>query len=482
MKKLPFRLSLVYFLFVVVLGVRAQDSAKYSLQLLAPEMIMTPNLDIDGFGDWFQGAKEALDPIFAGADQPKRGVGVLVTFHAQGAVTIGVTAKPKLDEGQRQAILKGLQSVKPYNTKHYDFSMLLWVEVNGGEVLSLEGMEPELEFPQEQKHAAYQAMDLKGKVLAFQQFAREELIPVAAYHEGIVDPKFAGVKAVGQLLEKGKYLGGKVEAMTSENFDYWRATVEMQQGIQLIPFTKMAMLIAEGQFGWAERYFLLIKLFSDKSSLPALYREELEFLFDGFGTELQQQVNAGIALHDDGKYAEAIAHYQSLLQVCPKSAWVKYELYFSKDAQSVKAGAEPGEGWAAAKQGVYACDPLYPMDAKASSGREGYLLSKRMQLGELFKKQGQLKQDLVAYADIAMTLGEYGYAAQLYWLFNLHFSKSDYQNRNIIAYFLYCLDKLGVDGMEENFEGNFEKEFKKIDDQRQKEMESNAMYKSFESK
>jgi tetratricopeptide (TPR) repeat protein len=459
-----------------------QDSAKYSLQLLAPDLIAAPNIDAEGLAGWFGDAQNVLEVRFSGGKQPERLAAVMATFHQAGPPTVALAAKPALEAAVQQELLGKLQGLATYNTKMFDFTLVIWIQNHDTEIGDFAGLEPKINFPAHLDGDAFGKLDLAGKANALQQLARTELIPLAAYYENKADAAFLGVRAMGEILKDGEYRNGKIESATSRSFDYWRATVEMEQGNQLIPFSKMAMLMAEGQFGFAERYFLLIKLFSSKGSLPALYREELQGKFESYNASLTEEVNAGIALNDAGKYKEAIAHYKALLQIVPKSAWVKYELYYSENALATQNGADPATGWAEAKTGIYAADPLYTMDVHASNGREGYLLFKRMSISELFQDKKTFKQDLVKYADISMILGEYGYAAQLYWLFSLHFDKEVTGDRNVIAYFLYCLHHLGVDGLASNFKGDFEKEFKKIDAKLKKDMESDPMYKSFEKK
>ena len=84
--------------------------------------------------------------------------------------------------------------------------------------------------------------------------------------------------------------------------------------------------------------------------------------------------------------------------------------------------------------------------------------------------------------DIALDLGAYGYAAEVYWLCFSRIKKEDIGNREMLPYCLYCLDKLGVQDIRKNFIGDFDKEFKRIDKERRKQMEENKFYRSFKNK
>lgn len=119
---------------------------------------------------------------------------------------------------------------------------------------------------------------------------------------------------------------------------------------------------------------------------------------------------------------------------------------------------------------------MYHMDVRASNGKEAYLLFRRQDTGSLFRKKGETLNDIFKYADIAMDLGVYDFAAQLFW-FTATYGKED--NDVSLHRYLYCLDKLGVKNLKSNFKGDFQKIFKEIDKEKEKEMKNNDFYKSF---
>mgnify|MGYP001468137069 CR=1 FL=1 len=183
-------------------------------------------------------------------------------------------------------------------------------------------------------------------------------------------------------------------------------------------------------------------------------------------------------IYDKGKYDEALTHYEKLMLVAPYSAWLQYEYYCS--GQHGKKDPDD-RTWYEVKHKVYSCDPMYHMDVKASNGQEGYLLTRRMAMIDLFRDDNKLKEDIVEYADIAFDLQNHAVAAQLYWMIIAGIPDDYYKDKNLLHYFLYCLDKLGDQFIKTNFEGDFEKAFMKIDASRKKEMEKSAIFKSFDN-
>jgi len=86
-----------------------------------------------------------------------------------------------------------------------------------------------------------------------------------------------------------------------------------------------------------------------------------------------------------------------------------------------------------------------------------------MEIGTLFEEEGQTARDIVKYADIALELEEYGFAAQLFYFVLSYLEPEDYENRNVLEYFLYCLEKLGVEDIKENFKGDHEARFAELE-------------------
>jgi len=129
-------------------------------------------------------------------------------------------------------------------------------------------------------------------------------------------------------------------------------------------------------------------------------------------------------------------------------------------------------GWPEAWKAILACDPLYATMAIASSQEEAYRLVRRRELDELFKDQANAAKDIVRYADIALDLDVYGFAGILYWNALVSVKPDDYGNRELIEYFLYCLEQLGVKDLKNNFRGEHAAKFAKIKDERRKLFEA----------
>ncbi len=243
----------------------------------------------------------------------------------------------------------------------------------------------------------------------------KEVIPILTHYETTVDEQFKGVLEIGEILKQKKYIKEEIENLTEKNSDYWRAIMEMSHGNQLIPFTKVCMHISKGELDIARKLLFIINFFMEDATSPSIYHEEISGKLDLINKELKSKIGVGIAFHDEGKYKKALDIYFNLLEKCPKSALLHYEIYFSKTAKMDSIELADIE-WMKFWKIIYKYDPMYYKDVFAKSGKQAYLLVRREEINELFKSKENFKKDFVEYADIALELGNYDFAAHIYWL------------------------------------------------------------------
>ncbi|MCB0402967.1 MAG: hypothetical protein KDD41_12845 [Flavobacteriales bacterium] len=469
------------FLFIclcITLFVSGQTQVELQLQLLTPDVIGEATIDQESTFPWM---KEVNNAITAQLEKEKgdKDILVFVTIHRNRPPEVTVAGRPEVNKNTARQLTTSILKLKSPKTKYSDYSFAVIAKVNEGGDKSDKFL-PAYTLPDAAEIARFQKLEMGAKLKDLQTTMREEILPIAAVYETTVDAKFKGVLRVGKFVSEGNYVS-TIEDLTDKNPDYWRAVLEMSSGNQLIPFTKACMHIEKGELGIAQNLLFIMNFFSEENTLPAMYMTEISRKIDLILADLTVEINKGMALHDKGKYNEAIKLYENLLKTFPYSAWLNYELYFSK-AMQIDDPALSGQEWDRFKSIIYACDPMYPINAKATSGKEGYLLFRRHEVANLFKEKDKIKHDIVEFADIAFELENYSYAAQIYWLILSYFSEEEYGNRNMLAHFLYCLDKLGDQKIKENFTLDTETEFKKLEQEHRKVMEESSIYQSFKEK
>ena len=454
----------------------AQSEVSIQIELLTPDIIGGVILEQDSFIEWIKLVNEEIKTECAKESGDKDLI-VSITIHSHKDATVELFSLPEIAPSIIKALQKKIASHKSPRTKFNEYSLIIGGKINEG-APSDSDLSSVLVLPYDRKIEAFKALSLVDKQRDIEYWMRKDILPILAHLETNVDSAYLGVLSVGNVVKEGDFLQRSTETVTDENPDYWRATMEMSRGNQLIPFTKACMFLANGEFDKAKRLLDVIGFFYDKSTLPSKFDREISDKLNLYMNELGEEIEKGIALHDAGKFKDAIKLYKKLLKDFSKSAWLNYELYFSKAAASGDFGIE-GDEWKNAKETIYGCDPMYPLNAQAKSGKEGYRLFRRQEINGLFSSDDELKSDFTKYAYIAFDLENYGFAAQIYWLALSHLAKEDYDERDLLAHFLYCIDKLGDTETIDNFKDDYTAKFAEIEAERLELMRNSFMYKAF---
>lgn len=456
----------------------AQNAPEFTVAFLANDNIADINIDQEKYVAYIQAVMEIMKREFAIIPSTQKVV-LMHTTHKTGKPTLALHAKPALAGSKEEALLREIGALPFENTRVLDFPVMINVNVKNE---SFATDFSEIILPAQKTKNEYEKASLKKKYELNKSWAVNEVLPVLGTYEATVDEQFAGVKNFGKLVLITDFSGQvNLASVTARNSDYWRAGMEMNVGNQLIPVTSIFTLIAQGDFDYAGKLLKMVNMFSDPKTTADGYLAELAWRLEQFDSEVRTQLQQGIAEHDKGNYSEAIGIYNNVLASYPNSAWALYELYFSQNALDVKnKKVEAGDrsNWDKAKVAIYRCDPLYHLDVRASNAREGYLLYRRQEMSSLFKKKEEKLNDVQRYADIAMDLGVYDFAAQLFW-YSFMYGKD---NTVALYKYLYCIEKQGVTNLKSNFKGDFDAEFKKIEEAKAKEMTESIFYKAFKEK
>lgn len=469
---------------------QAQSLPQVEIQLLSNDQVAELNLDRVAFASWGRLVTNKVDSAFLG-DKTKRDVMILITLHTQAEPEVHLHARPAFSDAEMKQAQEAFAHIPSYHTKLLDYSFVYLIRLNGGSGNQAAAFVPAYEDPKDASRKAFKRKGLSEKKTELMNWAVTEVLPVLAASEQKVDDKFSGVHYMAKTLNNvcSLYDAHKqvpdALSLTDSVPDYWRGVMEMSPGNEIIPLSKVMLLVAEGKFDYAKEYTELIRHFCSDKALATYYINELSWKLEEFNRELNVRARHGVEQHQKGNFQGAIAVYEGVLADYPNSAWLHYELYFSKTQarNAVKKDSLLSQSeWDEARKLIYKLNPLYPLSARASSGKENYQSSRRFELNKLFKDKDKLSQDMEQLADIAFDLESYGYAAEAYWLCFSRLKKADLDNREMLPYCLYSIEKLGVKEIRKNFQGDFDKEFRRIGKEQKKKMESSPYYKAFRNK
>lgn len=369
---------------------------------------------------------------------------VMTHFKPDGNATTTIHTRPEIPDNSVfiDALLAKAERIPKPIPQFTSLTVITLAKVNGGIEDSDMNYTPVLTFPKKKIQNQFREKTLEEKHWAIQNYAVTELIPLLGEIAYRMDDQYQGIRSMGTNLSYIKEVPSlsDVKQLTDHSSTYWRALIEMNSGDQLIPAMKISMHAAAGDLDYANRLLSSMLYFSKPSTLPHYLLEELDWRFELFYEQLRVEVEYGIKLEERKKIDEALAHLKSIEKEFPRSAWLNYELYYTLNDKRLQEHGDPSDFalWDSMAPLVFNADPMYPAEVAVRNADEAYELYLRNRITELFKNKNTITKDLIEYANIALDLEAYSFAAHVYW--NLIDSGAD---KSLLSEFLYCLTQLG---------------------------------------
>ena len=350
----------------------AQEPKKVevSLEFLTEMNIAEIALDTDSLVAWVKPVISGLETRFEN-ESGRRTIIVQVTLHPDRPADIAVAGKPALAAAEKASVLKLADPAASPRSKVVDCTFRIRAKTGGGFPDEKAPLEPPLETPDEHRFAELRAAKTADKLAIIRRWARAEALPVLAAMAAHADAKFAGVRKLGKAIGDLKPDAAiDVPALTDRNPDYWRAMMEMTPGNPFVPAVRVALHAASGQLDQARRYAQISAFFDARHSGFSRVLGEFRAMVGDFDADVQSRIKQGIALHDKGRYQQALEIYEGVLKDAPCSAWARYEQFHTLRTLALQGGKAvvPAEhAWSITRAKILECDPLYGSMAEASA-------------------------------------------------------------------------------------------------------------------
>ncbi len=339
---------------------------------------------------------------------------------------------------------------------------------------------PRLFPPEEVALNRYINADLATQYQQLRAWSRTHALPVLIHHLRRSDSQYAGVVALGRTLAAlPPDAAIDVDRLVYRNPDYWRGVMEMAPGDLLIAALPIYLHAAAGDIDRASTLLGLLHAFGRDGTLSHQMLGEFAARLGPFRRQLTNAVQEGVAAQDAGRPAEAIAQHERVLAAYPNSAWARYELFYSTAARdgidTKKKRKRINKLWEETAPVIYRCNPLFTSQYAATRGKTVSALLDRLVLHRLTNKPPEDPGErLGSFADAALRLEDYGTAALVYWaslgtdqtLKGLSFGNDEpvaLSKEDVLARYLYCLERLGVPEWKGEFEGDFTAAFRQLD-------------------
>jgi hypothetical protein len=426
--------------------------------------------DPAALGAWGSPIMDSLEKILETVDLDQPLI-VAITLSPRDEPSFGITPSKQLSPEVRQKITDTLAGQTPPRPRFVDCCLAFDYHPRGMQGRDDPGIPASL-YPAWRESRQYQNASLAEKVQMIAKWSREQVVPLLAGAASQVDPNFAGVRAFGSEVLSLK-MGGKidVEKITFRNPNFWQAVMEMTPRDVTILACQISLFAANGELDKAGRLLKFMPDVSGRDHLACLLLAKLGGRMRGVETATGKRIEQGIQLFDSQQYQKAVAVYESIVKDNPSSAAAQHELMLTR--VKMTGSGEVARDYDAR---VYGRDPLYPTaPVHVATGERLYRGLLRRSIRDLFRDEAKWREDYARYAQIALDVGEYGYAAMLYWELFTRVTPGDAE---AMRHCLYCLERLGVPQIKAHFKPELSTGFDKIDQARRKRMEENPAYKA----
>ena len=464
-------------------GALAQDTCPtLSIEFLTNQQISSVNFDQAPFEVHAESVVKTLEDYFSDFDKA-HDIVVLETFSTDSVPQYSIHAHPAMFVDDMEKLAQTLGEIKGVQALFTDFHLAYIIGTKGGIQDKGTAYIPEFKVPAQLELEALQASSLREMRENIQEWARTEVLPILGAFEQKVPEKFKGVLTVGIMTSTTDVsISQDVLALTDRNADYWRGVMEMSQGNQLVIASKIFMHVANGEFDYVDKYLKTLAFFTDSNTIAAHYFKELRWRLATFNDELAAQINGGIMMYDAKKYIKSVEAYERILREYPGAAWAVWELYRSNNALKIQHSeivTDDRSDWHVFRDRIFKANPFYDADVFALTATEAYCNFRRAEIARLFVREKDFIQDFITLADISLDLENYGFAAHLYWVLISSIPKGEHQERELIPYYLYCLDKLDQKVLIEHFQEAQKVEFAYIGKEREQLMLESTVYQTF---
>ncbi|MBP8244982.1 MAG: hypothetical protein KAX45_10610, partial [Chitinophagaceae bacterium] len=312
------KLLLLLLLFATRIAAQEPDMAKRTvIVFLSSEVIAGENFNKDAMVNWVKEVQAAMANLMK-TEKSNSVVKIIASWTKDRKCKYQVSVCPE-NNSLIEQVNNALQPINSPVANFASFDLQLSFKFNEG-CNSPEIFSPEINSAAEKMKKDLGSQTLLQRKETIRNWALQEVIPILAHFTKNVDAQFPGVQATGKMLEQKSFLNQQAAAITEKDPLYWRGLMEMNKGNLIIPLSKVLMHVANDEFDLARRYLGMLFRFADKESLASHYLLDLNRNLDLFYQSHDSLVREGIRLHDDGKYAEAIKQYNTILAAYPNSA------------------------------------------------------------------------------------------------------------------------------------------------------------------
>lgn len=404
--------KLFHILFILVFVQTSGHSAEIRIQekpLDHPELVKY-NINYANYAAYQRAFNDSLTDFFKDW-KGEQSIKIIQSLAPDLPPYYGFSAKPALTEEVKNALFKKLTRIGPLNTDFLPYATEFTVLINGGSKNRGLDFSPLLKTPREMRKGAYEFAPLNENRDLIKRWVDEGALPLLTVLLIKKSKEYANITPPIYSPTVNSTVNSLKKDILESPDVYWRTLETYADQPQLMPVYKTFLLISNGQFSYAEQYKQLIYQFESSETLLRYLLDELSWRMNYYF----QKEHATLSLLNSMKKGDRLTERKEILD-----SLIRYDslntafLYQRIDKLTPVIVSDYSDSKLALQFEI--SNPLHSDTLASYSKETRYFNYLRSGTADLFVDAETFEDDFATYAEIALKLGVYDLAADLYFM------------------------------------------------------------------
>ncbi|NOQ72574.1 MAG: hypothetical protein GQ574_11260 [Crocinitomix sp.] len=467
---------IILFLFLNCFSGSMAATVKLDVNFIDHEKLLQHNFDPRTYANYQQAFQDSIS-LFFNDFKAGQNVKIIQTLDPNLFPFYSFSAKPALHDTVRHALQKTLMSIRPITSLYLPFSSEIIVTINGG--CKDRGLDysPQLTNPLKLRQSKYEYGSLQQNFDFLKDWIDLGALPIL---KKILESDIER-RGIQLTIEERKAFATQEDGVDANFISadarsarYYGAMLKLRlNNSPLIVFRAMETAYS-GRISYAQRTLQMVYQFESNNSLLRYVMDAFNWRMNYYLQKEQGLLQNVSSTHNAERDEADLEVIRQILTINSMSSNALTRLFTL--VHGTHYAVYP---WTTEQINFKASDPMHADTIPALFKEQAYFNSLRASTTEMFIDAETFDDDFPKYAEIALKLGDYDFAADLYWLLEnraieaLDANAGEYRFRRF-----YALHKLNPDA---TIDKKTKRMFKRLDKKLRKAMKRHPRYKNFKN-
>ena len=462
-----------FFLFTNYITIGSAATVKIDIQFIDHEELLAYNFNARAYANYQMAFQDSVTAFFKNTKEGQN-VKIIQTLDPNLYPFYSFSAKPMLADSIRHQFQKMLMRIRPIVSLHVPFSSEIIVTINGGTTDRGLDYSPQLKAPLTLQQSKYEYADFAQTTDLLTKWLHKEALPLLIeIHNGHLLQEnielSAAEKTAFSTVHGG--LAAIEKSFTNSDGLYWTVLRKMNSNDRTLLLFKTMLDAHEGRIDYAQKSLQMIYQFENNNSLLRYVMDELSWRINFYKQKENSLLQAVSKTYNEETLSSDLQVLKAILKINHLSSPALIRL-FSIEQAAGQASPFPKLSYNDFKHS----DPLRQDTLLANDAIQAYNNYLRGSTIDLFIAPESFDSDFEKYAEIALKLEAYEFAADLYWMLKNQPVKTNEKVFEEYAFrFEYALTKLSPNT---TIDKKLKKKIKRLDKKFRKEMKKSPYYKN----